>query len=216
MGISAKQVKELREMTGAGMMDCKKALVETDGDLDKAVEFLRTKGMASAEKKAGRIASEGAVGSYIHMGGRIGVLVEVNCETDFVGKSDKFQDLVRNVAMQIAAANPSYVSPEDIPTDELEREKRLFKEQALEEGKPEKVVDKIVEGRVKKFYEQACLLHQPYIKAEGKETVQDLVTAAIAEIGENIKVRRFVRFELGEGLEKRQDNLAAEVAAAIA
>lgn len=216
MGISAKQVKELREMTGAGMMDCKKALVETDGDIDKAVEFLRTKGMASAEKKAGRIASEGAVGSYIHMGGRIGVLVEVNCETDFVGKSDKFQELVRNVAMQIAAANPTYVSSEEIPADELEREKRLFKEQALEEGKPEKVVDKIVEGRIKKYYEQVCLLNQPYIRAEGKETVQDIVTTAVAEIGENIKVRRFVRFELGEGLEKRVDDLAAEVAKAIA
>ncbi len=216
MGISAKQVKELRDQTGVGMMDCKKALVESDGNLEKAVEYLRTKGLAASEKKAGRIASEGSVGSYIHMGGRIGVLLEINCETDFVARTDAFQELVRNIAMHIAATNPLYVSSDEIPEEVLAKERHIFREQGLEEGKPEKIIDKIVEGRVKKYFEQVCLLQQPYVRAEGKETVQDVISLAVSEMGENIQIRRFVRYELGEGLEKRSDNLAEEVAAAIA
>lgn len=215
MSISASAVKDLRERTGAGMMDCKKALVETQGDLDKAIEYLRKKGLAAAEKRAGRIASEGVVGSYIHMGGRIGVLIEVNCETDFVARTEKFQELVRSLAMQVAASNPTYVSPTDIPEEVLEKEKVIYREKARAEGKPEKILDKIVEGQLQKYFEQACLLNQVYIRAEDKETVQDIVSKAVADTGENIRVRRFVRYELGEGLEKRKDDLAAEVAAAI-
>lgn len=215
MAISAKLVKELRDKTGSGMMDCKKALTETGGDIEKAIDYLRTKGLAAAGKKAGRIASEGAVGSYIHMGGRIGVLIEVNCETDFVGKSPKFQELVKDLAMQVAASNPEFVSEEEVPAERLEREKAIFREQALAEGKPEKIVDKIMAGRVQKFYNQVCLLNQPFIK-EDKKTVSEVVKGAIAEIGENINVRRFVRFEMGEGLEKKQENLADEVAKTIA
>lgn len=216
MGITASQVKELREKTGVGMMDCKKALVETDGDVEKAVEFLRKKGLAAAEKKSGRLASEGAVGSYIHMGGRIGVLVEINCETDFVARTPAFQELVKGIAMHIAAANPQFVSEDEVPSGNLDKEREIYREQALAEGKPEKIVDKIVDGRIKKYYDEICLLNQNYVRAEGKETVQDIINQAVSEIGENIKVRRFVRFELGEGLEKRQNNLAEEVAAAIA
>ncbi len=216
MGITASQVKELREKTGVGMMDCKKALVETDGNVDKAIEYLRKKGLAAAEKKAGRLASEGAVGSYIHMGGKIGVLVEINCETDFVAKTDNFQELVKGIAMHIAAIGPQYVSADEIPAEVIEKEREIYRERALKEGKPEKIVDKIVDGQIKKFASEVCLLEQQYIRAEGKETVQDEINKAISEIGENVKVRRFVRFELGEGLEKRSDNLAEEVAAAIA
>ncbi|HAA57566.1 MAG TPA: elongation factor Ts [Myxococcales bacterium] len=214
MSIDAKIVKELRDKTGAGMMDCKKALKETNGNIEEAVDFLRKKGMASADKKSSRIASEGAVGSYIHMGGRIGVLVELNCETDFVARTDRFQELLTDIAMQSTATAPEYVTPEEIPADVLEREKGIFREQALQEGKPEKIVDKIVDGRVSKFYKQVCLLHQPFVK-EDKKTVEEVIKEVVAEIGENIRVRRFARFVLGEGLEKREDDLAAEVAKAV-
>ena len=210
--ITAGLVKELRELTGAGMMDCKKALVEKDGDLTKAAEYLREKGIADSVKKAGRIAAEGIVASYIHMGGRIGVLLELNCETDFVAKTDKFQQLAADLAMQIAAAKPEYVSKEDVPAEALEKEKEILTQQALNEGKPEKVVEKMVAGRIEKFYKEVCLLEQPYIKGDD-ESVGDLIKQAIAEIGENINVRRFVLYEMGEGLEKKVENFAEEVAA---
>jgi elongation factor Ts len=212
--ISASAVKRLREKTQAGMMDCKKALVECGGDEETAVDYLRKKGLASAGKKAGRIASEGQVYSYIHMDGRIGVLLEVNCETDFVARTDHFKNLTKDLAMQIAATNPLCIRPEELPADELEREKKIYREQALAEGKPEKIVDKIVEGRVSKYYKQVCLLHQPFIK-DDKLSVEDLVKKAVSETGENVQVRRFTRYELGEGLEKREDDLAAEVAKAV-
>lgn len=195
-------------------MDCKKVLVETDGDVEKAIEFLRERGLAAAAKKAGRIAAEGLVDSYIHPGGRVGVLVEVNCETDFVAKTEDYQGLVRDIAMQIAAAKPEYVKREEVSADILEKEKAIYRAQALEEGKPEKIVDKIVQGRIEKYYKEVCLLEQPFIKDPDK-TVQDVITEAIARIGENISVRRFARFERGEGLEKRQCDLAAEVAAQL-
>lgn len=214
MNISAAMVKELRETTGAGMMDCKKALIETNGNMEKAIEFLREKGLAQAAKKAGRIAAEGLVSSYIHMGGKIGVLVEVNCETDFVAKTEKFQELVKNIAMQIAASKPEFVKKEDVPQDLIEKEKEILRAQALNEGKPEKIVDKMVEGRIEKYYKEVCLLEQPYIKDDEK-TVGKLLTEAIAEIGENINVRRFVRYELGEGIEKKKEDFAAEVMAEI-
>ncbi len=209
---TAQDVKTLRERTGAGMMDCKKAMVETDGDMEKAIELLREKGLAAAAKKAGRIAAEGLVDSYIHMGGRIGVLVEVNCETDFVAKTDDFRSLVHDVALQIAAANPTYVNPEDVPAEVLEAEKEILRAQALNEGKPEKIVDKMVEGRIKKYYEDNCLMNQRFVK-DPDVTIGQLVTEKTAKIGEKISIRRFVRFEMGEGLEKRQDNFAEEVAA---
>ncbi|MEG6615737.1 translation elongation factor Ts [Peptococcaceae bacterium 1198_IL3148] len=212
--ISAKLVKELRERTGAGMMDCKKALSEVNGDMDKAIDFLREKGLAAAAKKAGRITAEGLVSSYIHGEGRIGVLVEVNCETDFVAKTDDFKELVKDIAMQIAAAKPEYVSREEVPASVVEHEKEVLKAQALNEGKPANIVEKMVVGRIDKFYKEICLLEQPFIK-NPDITVQQLVTEKIAKIGENIAVRRFARFELGEGLEKRQDDFAAEVAAQI-
>ena len=214
MTISAAMVKELREATGAGMMDCKKALVETEGNMEKAIEFLREKGLAQAAKKSGRIAAEGAVTSYIHMGGRIGVLVEVNCETDFVAKPEKFQELTKNIAMQIAASKPEFVKKEDVPQDVIQKEKEILRAQALNEGKPEKIVDKMVEGRIEKYYKEVCLLEQPYIKDDEK-TVGQIITEAIAEIGENINVRRFVRYELGEGIEKKKEDFAAEVMAEI-
>jgi elongation factor Ts len=214
VAITAQMVKELRERTGAGMMDCKKALTETGGDIEKAIEYLREKGLAAAAKKAGRIAAEGLVDSYIHPGGRVGVLVEVNCETDFVAKTEDFQNLVKDIAMQIAAAKPEYVRREEIPADVLEKEKAIYRAQALEEGKPEKIVDRIVEGRLEKYYKEVCLLEQPFIKDPDKD-VQTIVNEAIAKIGENISVRRFARFERGEGLEKRQNDLAAEVAAQL-
>ncbi|MFR1759235.1 MAG: translation elongation factor Ts [Christensenellaceae bacterium] len=209
---TAQDVKTLRERTGAGMMDCKKAMVETDGDMEKAIELLREKGLAAAAKKAGRIAAEGVVDSYIHMGGRIGVLVEVNCETDFVAKTDDFRNLVHDVALQIAAANPTYVNPEDVPAAVLEAEKEILRAQALNEGKPEKIVEKMVEGRIKKYYEDNCLMNQRFVK-DPDVTIGQLVTEKTAKIGEKISIRRFVRFEMGEGLEKRQDNFAEEVAA---
>lgn len=211
--ISAQQVKELRETTGAGMMDCKKALTETNGDMAKAVDFLREKGLAAAAKKSGRIAAEGLVESYIHGAGRIGVLIEVNCETDFVAKTPEFKAFVRDVAMQIAAANPQYLSRTDVPADVVEHEKEILKAQALNEGKPAKIVDKMVEGRVEKYYKENCLLEQPFIKDPDK-SVTDIVNAQISKIGENIVVRRFVRYQLGEGIEKKACDFAAEVAEA--
>ncbi|OYD09473.1 translation elongation factor Ts [Paludifilum halophilum] len=210
MAISASQVKELREKTGAGMMDCKKVLTEADGDMEKAMELLREKGLAKAEKKAGRIAAEGIVESYIHAGGRIGVLVEVNCETDFVAKNDDFKNFVKDVAMQIAAMNPKYVSREEVPAEEVEKERETLRTQALQEGKPEHIVDKMVEGRLGKYYEQICLLEQAFIKDTDK-TIGEMVKEKIAKIGENISIRRFVRYELGEGLEKREEDFAEEV-----
>ncbi len=212
--ISAASVKELRERTGAGMMDCKKALVETNGDVTKAADYLREKGLAAAAKKAGRITAEGLVESYIHGGGKIGVLVEVNCETDFVAKTDEFKTLVRDIAMQIAAAKPEYVAREEVPEAVIAKEKEILAAQAANEGKPEKIIQKMVEGRIEKFYKELCLLEQPFVKDPDK-TVKQLITEKISQIGENISMRRFVRFELGEGLEKRQDDFAAEVAAQV-
>lgn len=214
MEITAALVKDLRERTGAGMMDCKKALVETCGDIEKAIDELRTKGLAKAAKKAGRVASEGVVLSYIHGKGRIGVLIEVNCETDFVGNTDEFRQLAYDIAMQVAATNPDYISREDVSAADLERERTVLRAQALEEGKPEKVIEKMVEGRLDKFYKEHCLLEQPFIKDTDK-TVQQLVHENIAKIGENIAVRRFVRYELGEGIEKEQSDFAAEVMSQI-
>ena len=209
--VTPSDVAKLRAMTGVGMMDCKKALAETNGDMDKAVDYLREKGMAAAAKKADRIAAEGVVGSYIHMGGKIGVLVEVNCETDFVAKSDKFQALVKDIAMQIAAAKPLYVSEAEVPAEELEKEKEILTVQARNEGKPEAIIAKMVEGRLKKYYADFCLLDQPFVKDSDK-TVQQIINEAILSIGEKISVRRFTRYEMGEGLEKRKDNLAEEIA----
>lgn len=212
MEISAAMVKELREKTGAGMMDCKKALSEADGNMDKAADILREKGIASAAKKAGRIAAEGVVESYIHGGGRIGVLVEINCETDFVAKTDEFKSFVRDIALHIAATNPKYITREEVSAAEIEKEREILTQQALNEGKPEKIIEKMVEGRLDKFFKEICLLEQPFVKDPDK-TVQMLVNEKIAKIGENINLRRFVRYELGEGLEKRQDNFVEEVMA---
>lgn len=208
--ITAALVKELRDRTGAGMMDCKKALAATEGDMDKAIDFLREKGLAAAAKKAGRIAAEGLVESYIHGGGRIGVLVEVNCETDFVAKTDAFKSLVKDIAMHIAAANPSYLRREEVPAAELEHEKMVLSEQARNEGKPEKIIEKMVTGRIEKYYKEVCLLEQPFVKDPDK-TISDLITESIAKIGENIAIRRFTRYQLGEGIEKKQEDFAAEV-----
>jgi len=295
MAFTSKDVMDLRQRTGVGMMDCKKALVATDGDMEAAIDYLRERGMAQAAKKESRIAAEGivyaagkngkyvllevncesdfvaggpvfkeyvaqianyildnttasvedvtaamqtvtneyvmkmgeklsirrftvytandsAVDTYIHMGGKIGVLLEVNCETDFVAKTDEFKALVKDIAMQIAAANPKYLRKEDVDTAELDKEKEILRAQALNEGKPEKIVDKMVEGRIQKYFKEVCLLEQPFVKDPDK-SVQDLVTEKIAKIGENISVRRFVRYEMGEGLEKRQDNFVEEVMA---
>ncbi len=209
--ISAEMVRDLRERTGAGMMDCKRALTEANGDMEKAIDLLREKGLAAAAKKAGRIAAEGIVEAYIHGGGRIGVLVEVNCETDFVAKTDEYKEFCRNIAMQIAAANPEYVTREEVPADVLEREKSIARAQAINDGKPEKILDKIVDGRIEKFYKEVCLMEQVYIK-NNDQTVSQYLTEKIAKMGENISIRRFARFVVGEGIEKRQDDLAAEVA----
>lgn len=210
MAVNASAVKELREKTGAGMLDCKKALEEANGDLTKAAELLREKGLAAAANKAGRAATEGTVESYIHAGGRIGVLVEVNCETDFVGKTDQFKEFVKDIAMQIAAASPKFVSREEVSAEELEKEKEILRAQALNEGKPEKIVEKMVEGRIGKYYEEFCLLEQPFVKDPDK-TISQLLNEKISQIGENISIRRFVRYELGEGLEKKVDNFVEEV-----
>ncbi|ANS74029.1 elongation factor Ts [Paenibacillus yonginensis] len=214
MAVDAKSVKELREKTGAGMLDCKKALEEAAGDLTKAAEILREKGLAAAANKAGRIATEGVVESYIHAGGRIGVLVEINCETDFVAKTDQFKEFARDIAMHIAAVSPKYVRREEVPTEELEKEKEILKAQALNEGKPEKIVEKMVEGRIGKFYEEICLLDQQFVKDPDK-TIATLLNEKISTIGENISIRRFVRYELGEGLEKKVDNFVEEVMAQV-
>lgn len=210
MAVTAAQVKELREKTGAGMLDCKKALEEANGDITKAGELLREKGLSAAANKAGRIATEGAVESYIHAGGKVGVLVEINCETDFVGKTEQFRTFCRDIAMHIAAANPSYVRREEVPTEALEKEKEILRNQALNEGKPEKIIEKMVEGRIGKYYEEFCLMEQAFIKDPDK-TIDQLLNEKIAAIGENISIRRFVRFGLGEGLEKKQENFAEEV-----
>lgn len=210
MKITASLVKELREKTGAGMLDCKNALVANNGDIDKAADYLREKGLSSAEKKAGRIAAEGLVESYIHSG-RIGVLIEVNTETDFVAKNSEFQTFVRDMAMQVAASNPQYVSIEDVPADLVDHEKTVLMNQAMNEGKPEHIAEKMVAGRLAKFYEQICLLEQAFIK-DPDIKVKELLSQKISKIGENIKIRRFVRYEVGEGLEKREENFADEVA----
>ena len=214
MMVTAAMVKELRERTGAGMLDCKKALEKTGGDIEKAIDLLREKGLAAAAKKAGRITAEGMVGSYIHMGGRIGVLIEVNCETDFVAKTEGFKDFVKNMAMQVAASKPLYVSRDEVPGDVLEKEKQILRQQAINEGKPENIVDKIVEGRIEKFFKETCLLEQPYIR-DPEVSVQQVLTETIAKIGENISIRRFVRYEMGEGLQKKEENFAEEVMAQI-
>jgi len=211
--ISANAVKELREKTGAGMMDCKKALAEAGGDAAKAEELLRKKGLSAAAKKAGRVASEGAVASYIHMGGKIGVLVEVNCETDFVARTDGFQALVKDIAMHIAAANPLYVKREDVPPEVVEKELDIARAQAREQKKPEPIIEKIAQGKVDKYYKDVVLLEQAFVK-DDKRTMKEVITDAVAKIGENIQVRRFARFVLGEGVEKKQENLAEEVAKA--
>jgi elongation factor Ts len=195
--ISAQTVKELREKTGVGMMDCKKALAESDGDMEKAVEFLRKKGLATAQKRAGRATSEGIVQSYIHMGGKIGVLVEVNCESDFVAKNVDFQGFAKNIAMHIAAANPVGIAPEDVPAAVVEKEMEIYRGQAQEMGKPEKMLDKIAEGKMAKFFKDNCLLNQPYVR-DPNLTITDLLNETIAKIGENISIRRFARFQIGE------------------
>ena len=210
MAVSASDVKALREATGAGMMDCKKALTEADGNMEKATEILREKGLAAAAKKSGRIAAEGVVASYIHMGGRIGVLVEVNCETDFVAKTDQFQSFVRDIAMQIAASNPLYLSSEEVPQDTIDKEKEILRIQAINEGKPEKIVNNMVEGRIKKYFKEVCLLDQPFVKDPDK-SIADYVKEQIAALGENITIRRFTRYEMGEGLQKREDNFVEDV-----
>ncbi|MFN0061401.1 MAG: translation elongation factor Ts [Myxococcaceae bacterium] len=211
--ITASMVKDLREKTGAGMMDAKKALVETSGDFEKAVDYLRKKGMAAAGKKSGRIAAEGLVGTYVH-GGRIGVLVEINCETDFVARNDDFQLLVKEIAMQVAAAKPTYVRREEVPEGILEREKEVQRAQLREQKKPEAIWEKIITGKLEKFYETECLLDQFWVK-DDKKRIKDLITENVAKIGENISVRRFARFEVGEGIEKKKEDLAAEVAKTI-
>ena len=198
MEVSAAAVKNLREKTGAGMMDCKKALTESGGDLDKAVDYLRQKGLAAATKKASRTASDGAIGAYVHPGGKIGVLVELNCETDFVARTAEFQNLLKDIAMQIAAANPRYIRSEEVPSEHLEKEREIYRRQALESGKQEKVVEKIVDGKIDRFYSEVCLLEQSFIKNPDQK-VADILTEAIARLGENIQVKRFSRYQLGEG-----------------
>ena len=217
--VSAALIKELRESTGAGLMDCKKALQEVDGDLEKATEYLRKNGLAKAAKKAGRAATEGAVVSYIHSNNRVGVLLEVNCETDFVGKSELFRQFCGDVAMQIAAMAPEAVRREDMDTGSVEKERALLREKALAEGKPEKIVDKIVDGQINKFYSERVLLEQVFVKngpEDSKRTIEQLQQELVAKLGENVQIRRFVRYELGEGLAKKEENFAAEVAAQVA
>ncbi|MBF8254219.1 MAG: translation elongation factor Ts (EF-Ts) [Deltaproteobacteria bacterium] len=201
MDVNATLVKELREKTGAGMMDCKKALAETAGNLEKAVDYLRQKGLAAAAKKADRIATDGAVGAYVHPGGKIGVLVEINCETDFVARTNEFQSLLKDIAMQVAAANPRFVRREQVSAEELQKEQSIYRQQALETGKPEKIVDKIVEGKLERFYSEACLLEQAFIK-DPDQKVSDIVNDAGLRLREKIQVRRFARFHLGEGVGK--------------
>lgn len=214
--ITASAVKALREKTGAGMVECKNALVEANGNEEMAIEVLRKRGLASAKKKEGRTAAEGIVGSYIHMGGKVGVLVEVNCETDFVSRGEEFQNFVKDIAMHICAAEPRYVSKEDVPEELINKEREIAREQATSDeknkNKPAQVIDKIVDGRIAKFYSEICLLEQPFVKDQSL-TVNDLLKNMIARIGENIRIRRFVRFKMGEGIEKKKDDFASEVAA---
>lgn len=216
--ITAAMVKALREKTGAGMSDCKNALVEANGDENAAVEILRKKGMATAGKKAGRVTAEGVVGSYIHMGGKVGVLVEINCESDFVARGEEFQQLVKDVAMHIAAADPRYATREEVPESELKKEREILMEQLKNDpknaGKPEDVLNKIIEGRLNKFYEESVLVDQPFVKDPSK-TIGELVAEKIASIKENISIRRFTRYKMGEGIEKKQDDFAAEVASMV-
>jgi elongation factor Ts len=217
MSISASDVKELRERTGAGMMDCKKALNEANGDMEKAVDWLRERGIAKAAKRSGKVAAEGVVASYIHMGGKIGVLVEINCETDFVARGDDFQHFVKDVCFQICAASPQYVRREEVPADVLDREKAVYVVQAKETGKPEAVCEKIAEGKLNKWYSEICLLEQASVKPENEgKSIQDLAAELTGKCGEKIEVRRFVRFELGEGIDKPVSDFAAEVAAELA
>ncbi len=215
MSISASQIKELRGKTGAGILDCKKALGAVDGDFEKAVDWLRTKGIAKAAKKSTRAATEGSVFSYIHGGGRLGVLLEVNCETDFVARGDVFQTFVKDVSMHIAAASPSWVRREDAPTDEVSREKAIFLQQAMDSGKPEHIAEKMVVGKLNKYYAENCLLEQAWVKDDSK-TIEQLQTEVVTQTGENVRIRRFTRWSLGEGLEKKNDDFAAEVAAMAA
>jgi elongation factor Ts len=212
MSISAKQVAELRQQSGAGMMDCKKALVETGGDMAKAVEYLQKKNLAAADKRADKVAADGAVASYVHHG-RIGVLLEINCETDFVGRGDEFQDMVRNVAMHIAAANPSYVRQEEVSEEEIAKRREIYMAQMRESGKPENILERIIDGKIKKWLSEICLLDQSYVK-NPDQTVLDYVNEIGSTVREKIHVRRFVRFELGEGIEKEESDFASEVAAA--
>jgi elongation factor Ts len=201
MEVNATVVRELREKTGAGIMDCKKALAESGGDLEKAVDYLRQKGLAAAARKVDRVATDGAVGAYVHPGGKIGVLVEINCETDFVARTAEFQALLKDMAMQVAAANPRYVRREEVSVEELEKEKSIYRQQALESGKPERVVEKIVEGKMDRFYSEVCLLEQAFIKDPDRK-VSDIIHDAVGRLGENIQVRRFARYHLGEGAQK--------------
>lgn len=216
--ITAAAVKQLREKTGAGMMECKNALVESGGNEEKAIDILRERGLASAKKREGRIAAEGIVGSYIHMGGKVGVLVELNCETDFVARGDEFQQLVKDIAMHVAAAEPRYVSREEVPADVLEKEREIARAQAKNDpkmaGKPEQVIEKIVDGRINKFYEETVLNDQPFVKDPSK-TVAELVTEKVAKTGERISIRRFTRYKMGEGLERRADDFSSEVASML-
>lgn len=209
--MSAQAIKDLRHRTGAGILDCKKALAESDGDIDKAIDWLRAKGIAKAAKKAGRAATEGMVTSYIHAGGKIGVLLELNCETDFVAMTDDFKSLAHDISMHIAAAAPEYVQRDEVPQDAVDKEKKVQLARVIEEGKPEHIAEKIVEGRISKWFEEVCLLDQKFVK-DDKLTVGEMLGQAVGKIGENIKVRRFARFVLGEGLEKKTDDLASEVA----
>lgn len=215
MEITAEAVRDLREKTGAGIMDCKKALSQNDGDIEKAITYLREKGLAAARKKASRAASEGLVSAYIHSGGKVGVLLEVNCETDFVAKTGGFEDLIKDISMHIAAMNPQYVRRAEVPAEVVEKEKEIFRVQAKESGKPDHVIAKMVDGKVEKFYKDACLLEQPFVKNHDV-TIEKLVMDAVAKLGENIMVRRFVRYKVGEGIEKKTHDFAAEVAAAQA
>ena len=216
--VTAAAVKQLRDKTGAGMMECKNALVEAGGNDEAAVDILRKRGLASAKKREGRIAAEGIVGQYIHMGGKVGVLVEVNCETDFVARGDEFQQLVKDVAMHVAAAEPKYVSQQDVPADELSKEREIARAQAVNDpknaNKPEQVIEKIVEGRLHKFYEENVLLDQPFVKDPAK-TVGELVTEKVAKTGEKITIRRFTRYKMGEGLERKEEDFGSEVASMV-
>lgn len=216
--ITAVAVKQLREKTGAGMMECKNALVEAEGNEERAIDVLRKRGLASARKREGRIAAEGIVGSYIHMGGKVGVLVEVNCETDFVARGDEFQQLVKDVAMHIAAAEPRYVSRQDVPGEALEKEREIERAKATNDpknaNKPDQVIDKIVEGRLHKFYEENVLMDQPFVK-HPEQTISELVTEKIAKTGEKITIRRFTRYKMGEGLDRRDEDFGSEVAALV-